>query len=88
DLLDLTVDQPLRYGAAEPAVLARIAMLLRELAWSAAPGRHPPIVAALARLRSTIDAQRLHATEHLRLTALTERVDEALAGQWAHGGTR
>ncbi|MEZ3182744.1 DUF2254 domain-containing protein [Streptomyces pimonensis] len=88
DLLDLAVDQPLRYGAAEPAVLARIAMLLRELAWSAAPGRHPPIVAALARLRSTIDAQHLHAAEHFRLTGLTELVDEALAGQWAHGRTR
>jgi uncharacterized membrane protein len=88
DLLGLAVAQPLRHGAAEPAVLERIAMLLRELAWSAAPGRHPPIVAALARLRSTIDAQDLHATEHFRLTGLTELVDEALAGRWTYGRTQ
>ncbi|MDI9889218.1 DUF2254 domain-containing protein [Streptomyces sp. HNM0645] len=84
DLLDLAVDQPLRYGAAEPAVLARIAMLLRELAWCTAPARHPPVAAALARLRSTIDAQDLHASERLRLTVQAEHVDEALAGRWAH----
>ncbi|MFD9968759.1 DUF2254 domain-containing protein [Streptomyces sp. NPDC059011] len=83
DLLDLAVDQPLRYGAAEPAVLARIAMLLRELAWCTVPARHPPVVAALARLRSTVDAQDLHAAERLRLTELAQHVDEALAGRWA-----
>ncbi|MFE0090410.1 DUF2254 domain-containing protein [Streptomyces sp. NPDC058991] len=82
DLLDLAVDQPLRYGAAEPAVLARIAMLLRELAWCTVPARHPPVVAALARLRSTVDAQDLHAAERLRLTELAQHVDEALAGRW------
>lgn len=85
DLLDLAVNRPLRYGAAEPAVLARIAMLLRELAWGRAPDQHPPLTAALARLRSTIDAQDLHATERLRLTELTRLVDEALAGRWPHG---
>ncbi|MCZ7462202.1 DUF2254 domain-containing protein [Streptomyces sp. WMMC940] len=84
DLLDLAVDQPLRYGAAEPAVLARIAMLLRELAWCTAPARHKPVAAALARLRSTIDAQDLHASERLRLTELAAHVDEALTGRWAH----
>lgn len=83
DLLDLAVDQPLRYGAAEPAVLARIAMLLRELAWCTEPTRHPPIAAALARLRSTIEAQDLHTSERLRLTELAEHVDEALTGRWA-----
>ncbi|MBX9394441.1 DUF2254 domain-containing protein [Streptomyces sp. TRM72054] len=88
DLLDLAVSQPLRYGAAEPAVLARLAMLLRELAWSSAPDQHPAVTATLARLRSTIDAQNLHATEHFRLIELTERVDEALTGRWTHGHRR
>ncbi|MFE7936303.1 DUF2254 domain-containing protein [Streptomyces griseoincarnatus] len=85
DLLDLAVDQPLRYGAAEPAVLARIAMLLRELAWHAEPAQHPPVTAALTRLRSTIDAQNLHATEHAKLTELSRLVDDALAGRWPRG---
>ncbi|WP_338900090.1 DUF2254 domain-containing protein [Streptomyces sp. TG1A-60] len=84
DLLDLAVAQPLRYGAAEPAVLARIAMLLRELAWSSASSRQPPVVAALTRLRSTIDAQDFHPAERLRLTELTQLVEQALAGQWTH----
>ncbi|MCC9708445.1 DUF2254 domain-containing protein [Streptomyces sp. MNU76] len=84
DLLDLAVTQPLRYGAAEPAVLARIAMLLRELAWSSAPDRHPPVVAALTTLRSTIEAQNLHPAERVGLTELTQRVEQALAGRWAH----
>ncbi|MGY0071279.1 DUF2254 domain-containing protein [Streptomyces sp. QTS137] len=88
DLLELAVVQPLRYGAAEPAVLTRIAMLLRELAWSTAPDRHPPIVTTLALLRSTIDAQNLHATESFRLIELTGLVDEALAGRWTHDRTR
>ncbi|WP_149552204.1 DUF2254 domain-containing protein [Streptomyces marokkonensis] len=85
DLLDLAVAQPLRYGAAEPAVLERVATLLRELAWCTTPDRHPPIVAALARLRSTIDERDRHATEYSRLTGLTRLVDEALAGRWGHG---
>ncbi|NNJ03476.1 DUF2254 domain-containing protein [Streptomyces sp. PKU-MA01144] len=85
DLLGLAVDQPLRYGAAEPAVLARIAMLLRELAWCSTPEHNPPITAALARLRATIDAGDLDATERHRLAGLTESVGEALAGRWAHG---
>ncbi|WP_435612934.1 DUF2254 domain-containing protein [Streptomyces sp. bgisy159] len=88
DLLDLAVSQPLRYGAAEPAVLARIAMLLRELAWCSTPDQYPTINAALARLRSTVDAQNFHATEHGRLTELTARVDEAMAGRWTPGRTR
>ncbi|MEU3275880.1 DUF2254 family protein [Streptomyces antibioticus] len=88
DLLDLAVSQPLRYGAAEPAVLTRIAMLLRELSWCSAPDQHPPIAAALARLRSTIDTQNFQATEHMRLTELIALVDEALAGRWTHGRSR
>ncbi|MFE0912285.1 DUF2254 domain-containing protein [Streptomyces sp. NPDC058812] len=87
DMLDLAVAQPLRYGADEPAVLARIATLLRELAWCTAPDRHPPIVAALARLRSTIDASDLHPAERVRLVGLTGLVDEALAGRWPHHRT-
>ncbi|MFJ6443801.1 DUF2254 domain-containing protein [Streptomyces sp. NPDC091649] len=87
DLLDLAVDQPLRYGAAEPAVLIRIAMLLRELAWNSAPDQHPPIVAALHRLRSTIADQDFHATEHARLDQLVHEAEEALTGRWTYDRT-
>ncbi|AQS65813.1 DUF2254 domain-containing protein [Streptomyces pactum] len=85
DLLDLAVAQPMRYGATEPAVLARIAMLLRELAWNGTPAHQPPVQSALTRLRATIDAQDFHPTERLRLTELTHLVERALAGRWTHG---
>ncbi|MFG3660106.1 DUF2254 domain-containing protein [Streptomyces sp. NPDC047706] len=85
ELVTLAVAQPLRYGAGEPAVLARIAALLRELAWTAPPDRHPPIAGALARLRSTIDGQDLDDTEHVRLVELTRLAEEALAGRWPPG---
>ncbi|MEV6961683.1 DUF2254 domain-containing protein [Streptomyces sp. NPDC051207] len=84
NLLDLAVAQPLRYGAAEPAVLARILMLLRELAWTSTPEQHPPIVAVLARLRSTTAAQDFHAAERARLTKLAQQVEQALAGRWTY----
>lgn len=87
DLLDLAVAQPLRYGAAEPLVLNRVAMLLRELAWNSAPDRHPPIVAVLGRLRSSAAAQDFHATEHTRLTELVQQAEEALAGRWTYDRT-
>ncbi|MEI7033314.1 DUF2254 domain-containing protein [Streptomyces pratensis] len=87
DLLDLAVTQPLRYGAAEPAVLARVSMLLRELAWNTPPDQHPPIVAVLDRLRSTTADQDFHAAEHARLTELAQQVEQALAGCWTYDRT-
>ncbi|MFJ8150016.1 DUF2254 domain-containing protein [Streptomyces sp. NPDC096048] len=85
ELLDLALTQPMRYGAAEPAVLARIAMLLRELAWTSTPAHQSPVHSALTRLRATIDAQDFHPTERLQLTELTRLVGQALAEQQAHG---
>ncbi|GAA2498375.1 DUF2254 domain-containing protein [Streptomyces gobitricini] len=87
DLLDLAVTQPLRYGAAEPAVLNRVLVLLRELAWNSTPDQHPPIVAALARLRSTTAAQDFHEAERAVLAELAQQVEQALAGRWTHDRT-
>ncbi|WP_373558662.1 DUF2254 family protein [Streptomyces sp. CS159] len=85
DLLDLAVTQPMRYGAAEPAVLARIAMLRGELAWTSTPAHQPPVHSALTRLHATIDAQDFHPTERLQLTELTRLIEQGLAKQQAHG---
>ncbi|MFE3581332.1 DUF2254 domain-containing protein [Streptomyces vinaceus] len=82
ELLDLVVAQPLRYGAADPAVLARILTLLRELAWHSPPGQHPAIVDALARVRSAVAAQDLHPGERAELASISEGVEQALIGQW------
>ncbi|MCY0940491.1 DUF2254 domain-containing protein [Streptomyces antarcticus] len=82
ELLDLVVAQPLRYGAADPAVLARILMLLRELAWHSAPGQHPAITDHLERVRSTAASQNFHPDERSELGGLFDSVEQALAGQW------
>ncbi|MFD3356591.1 DUF2254 domain-containing protein [Streptomyces fradiae] len=85
DLLDLAVAQPLRYGAAEPAVLTRILMLLRELAWTSTPEQHSPIAATLARLRSTIEARDFPTAERTRLAELAQQVEQAMTGCWTYG---
>ncbi|MGW8062577.1 DUF2254 domain-containing protein [Streptomyces ziwulingensis] len=87
ELLDLAVAQPMRYGAAEPAVLGRVAMLLRELAWTGTPAHLPPVHSVLTRLRATIDAQDFHPAERLRLTELTQLVGRTLTRRRAHGPT-
>ncbi|MFR9749945.1 DUF2254 domain-containing protein [Nocardia sp. 004] len=85
ELLDLVVDQPLRYGATEPAVLIRIAILLRELAWACASTRQQPVAAALARLRSVAAAQDLHPLERSRITEQIQLIEQAMAGHWPYG---
>jgi uncharacterized membrane protein len=40
DLLDMAVDQPRKYGAADPAVASRLLGLLHELAWCDRKGRY------------------------------------------------
>ncbi|MFG2415132.1 DUF2254 domain-containing protein [Streptomyces goshikiensis] len=82
ELLHLAVAQPLRYGAAEPAVLARLYMLLRELAWHSRPEQRPTIADHLAQVRSTAAAQRIHPGDKADLDDLADNVDQALTGHW------
>jgi len=44
DLVRLAVDQPRRYGASDPDVLARLLALLADLAWAADPVQAEPCV--------------------------------------------
>lgn len=81
ELLDLAVAQPRRYGAADPAVLARLAALLEELAWSArTPQQRDAVTGQLGRLRVTAAEQDF--AEQVDLRRLTDRVERALAGDW------
>ncbi len=83
ELLELTVAQPRRYGAADPAVLARLARLLRDLAWVAQrPEDRMSVTDQLTRLRATAAGQDFDATERASLAGLTEQVQLALAGRW------
>jgi len=84
DLLALAVDEPRRNGAAHPAVLARIGLLLRELGWCVAAREHRQAVAEqLDRLRHTIDAQDLDRTEREHLARICSSVEASLEGRWA-----
>ncbi|MFE0583259.1 DUF2254 domain-containing protein [Streptomyces sp. NPDC058874] len=82
ELLHLAVDQPLHYGAADAAVLSRVTMLLRELAWHSGPEQRPVVAEHLARLRSAIATQELHPGDRIRLTDLADSVGQALDGHW------
>ncbi len=81
-LLDEAVAQPRRYGASDPAVLARILALLDELAWCVRlPDHQGAIADQLVRLRATVAAQPFDATERVWLEGLAERVDQTMAGR-------
>ncbi|MEO9222127.1 MAG: DUF2254 domain-containing protein [Mycobacteriaceae bacterium] len=87
DLLELAVAQPRRYGAADPEVLHRLMLLLRELAWCAAAELRPVVAVQLQRLRATIAAQDFDPYERDRLAVAAENVEQALAGRWTPDST-
>lgn len=82
DLLDLAVAQPRRYGAADPAVLARLIRLLREVGWCAAPEQRSVVVEQLDRLRVTAGDQDFDDQEQRRLGELADEVQAALDRRW------
>jgi uncharacterized membrane protein len=81
DLVDLVLEEPLHHSSGQPAVLRRIAVLLREVAWRAPRG---VVDRALRdRLRNVVDL----AAESTGITASERRsweeaLDSALAGMW------
>jgi uncharacterized membrane protein len=88
-LLDLVVSQVRRYGAAEPAVLARLLTLLREVAWvTRDPDHHAAIAEQLVRVGTTVAAQRFDDAERAALARLALLVEHALAGEWSQDGSR
>jgi uncharacterized membrane protein len=82
DLLDLAVAQPRRYGAGEPAVLARLFALLREVAWEAGPRSRDAVAAELARLRATVASHPFDEAERAHFAEMAAEVDECLNGHW------
>ncbi len=86
DLMDQVVGQPRRYGAADPSVLGRIAVLLREVAWCMGPDRGAVVLDQLARLQGTVQAQDFDEHELRRLSELAAEVRLAVAGRWPLAG--
>ncbi|WP_336882492.1 DUF2254 domain-containing protein [Rhodococcus globerulus] len=82
-LLDEAISQPRRYGAADPTVLARLFLLLKEVAWRApAPDRIPAITQQLARLQETVAQQKFDQHESRELRHLADAVTKAIHGEW------
>lgn len=83
-LLELALEEPLAFASGQPAVLRRIAGVLRELAWRAPRG------VADAALRSRLDqvvelALGSTSVDRAETDAWRRRVDDALAGRWPPG---
>lgn len=82
-LLDGAVSQPRRYGASDATVLARLFLLLQELAWHAPwPDRELAITRQLARLQTTVAAQQFDVHEIHGLEQSADAVTAALHGRW------
>ncbi|WP_225813549.1 DUF2254 domain-containing protein [Streptomyces spinosus] len=79
DLLDLAVGQPLRYGAGEPEVLARLLALLHEVAWVVRPDCPAALATYLRRLRVTVAEQSFPAEEQARLDRLAWRAEQSMS---------
>ncbi|MBP2705881.1 DUF2254 domain-containing protein [Microbispora sp. RL4-1S] len=83
-LLELVVTEPRHFAASVPEVLARLFMMLREMAWRARrPEYLRAIGAELGRLRATVERQDFDRVERERLDSLATSVEEALTGRWA-----
>ncbi len=79
DLLELAVEQPLRYGAGDPGVMVRLSTLLHDLAWCVErPADRRVVADQLARVRATTADQDFDAPERTRLAELAEQVERAL----------
>lgn len=80
-LLQLGLEEPLQFASGQPAVLRRIAMLLREVAWRAPRGQLD------TDLRETMDRTVGLATTTTSVTAQTVEdwrtgLEESMAGRW------
>ena len=81
DLLQLGLEEPVQFASGQPAVLRRIAALLRELAWLAPPGRID------GELLTQLDRVTELAEESTSVTAgetarWRQEVTDAMAGRW------
>ena len=83
DLLALAMGGPRHYGAGDPDVVARLFVLLRELAWSTdQPAHRAAVRDQLERLTAITKAQDFDATDRERLRHLRRHVEDALRGEW------
>ena len=85
EVLALAVEQPARYGAAEPEVLLRLLALLREVGWACRPHQRPAVAVQLGCLREVIAGAALLRDDRDAVTAAATLVEHALEGRWDLG---
>jgi uncharacterized membrane protein len=83
DLLALAVDQPRRYGAAEPAILSRILLLIRDVAWRTGQADRLGVLGRqLDRTADTIAAQDFDDDTRAALDDQVTEAQAAIGGDW------
>jgi len=83
DLLDSALAQPRRYASTAQNVLARITLVLREVAWRVRePDDQQAVRDQLLRLRETVVQADLETAETAELARLDALVEQALDGRW------
>jgi uncharacterized membrane protein len=82
-LLEVALQQPRRYGAADPGVAERLYGVLQEVAYVTKDPAHRALIAAqLTRLDASVNAANYDDVEQKRFAASAQRATAALSGEW------
>lgn len=83
DLLEGALAQPREYASNAPSVLARVAMVLREVAWVVDdPSDQQAVRDQVRHLRDTVERGDLATAAKTELNRLSWLVEDSLAGRW------
>ncbi len=83
DLLEVTITQPLHYGAADVVVMGRLYTLLREVAWCSKTFEARALIRDhLRRVSVAAERQGFDAVQQSALASLARGVEAALRGEW------
>ncbi len=83
DLLECAVAQPRHYASSAPDVLARLTLVLREIAWCVDdPSDRQAVRDQLRQLRETVEGGDLETAAKADLNRLSRLVEDSLAGRW------
>ncbi|BDZ64285.1 hypothetical protein GCM10025877_12230 [Agromyces mangrovi Wang et al. 2018] len=81
ELLEVSLEQPRRYGAGDPVVAARMFQLLHDVALhTGSGGRGDAVREQAARLAASVADEDYDDVERARFAAAARAVDEALSG--------
>lgn len=82
DLIDLAIDQPKRYGAADPQVVGRLFSLLGEVGWRAGIDDRDTITSQVDRLHALVARQDFDQHERGQLADAEQRARQSILRSW------